>query len=58
MDIHGYTAEHDKTDTLQHSGTIQCVISLSQGDVISVKPWKTIEVNAWSCLTVVMVKSH
>ncbi|VDI49720.1 Hypothetical predicted protein [Mytilus galloprovincialis] len=54
--VYGYTAEHDKTDTFQHSGTIQCVISLSQGDVISVKPWKTIEVNAWSCLTVVMVK--
>ncbi|CAC5401382.1 unnamed protein product [Mytilus coruscus] len=54
--VYGYTAEHEKTDTFQHSGTIQCVKSFGQGDVISVKPWKTIEVNKWSCLTVVMVK--
>ena len=53
---YGYTAEHDGVDTYVHSGTIECVRELKDGDVITVRPWKYMQIDAWSCLTIVKLK--
>ena len=52
----GYTADHDGVDTYVHSGTIECVRELKDGDVITVKPWRDMQIDAWSCLTIVKLK--
>jgi len=52
----GYTAEHDGVDAYVHSGTIECVRELIDGDVITVKPWKDMQIDAWSCLTIVKLQ--
>ena len=54
--VYGYTAEHDGVDTYVHSGTIECIRELKDGDVITVKPWKDMQIDAWSCLTIVKLK--
>lgn len=53
---YGYTAEHNGEDTYAHSGTVDAVRFFVYGDIITVKPWKTMEIGAWSCLTVVKLK--
>ncbi|XP_076109141.1 uncharacterized protein LOC143077977 isoform X2 [Mytilus galloprovincialis] len=53
---YGYTAEHNGEDTYVHSGTVDAVRYFVYGDIITVKPWKTMEIGAWSCLTVVKLK--
>ena len=53
---YGYTAEHDGVDTYLHSGSIDCIRELKDGDVITVKSWKKMQIDAWSCLTIVKLK--
>ena len=53
---YGYTAEHDGVDTYLHSGSADCIREQKDGDVITVKPWKKMQIDAWSCLTIVKLK--
>ena len=53
---YGYTAEHDGVDTYFHSGSVDCIRELKDGDVITVRPWKKMQIDAWSCLTIVKLK--
>ncbi|XP_052062904.1 uncharacterized protein LOC127702642 isoform X4 [Mytilus californianus] len=53
---YGYTAEHDGKDTYDHSGTVDAVRYFNYGDILAVKPWKTMDIGAWSCLTFVKIK--
>lgn len=54
--VYGYTGEHDGKDTYFHSGTVDAVRYFVSGDIITVKPWKTMYIDAWSCLTIVKIK--
>lgn len=53
---YGYIAEHDGVNTYVHSGTLEVVRYFVDGDIITVKPWKSMYIDAWSCLTVVKIK--
>ena len=54
--IYGYTAEHDGVDTYDHSGSVDCIRKLKDGDVITVRPWQKMQIDDWSCLTIVKLK--
>jgi hypothetical protein len=43
-------------DTYFHSGSIDCIRELKDGDVITVRPWNNMQIDAWSCLTIVKLK--
>ncbi|XP_052073933.1 uncharacterized protein LOC127711822 [Mytilus californianus] len=53
---YGFTAEHDGKNTYDHSGTVAVVRYFVNGDIITVVPWKTMYIDAWSCLTAVKIK--
>jgi hypothetical protein len=50
------SAEHDGVDTYLHSGSVDCIRELKDGDVITVRPWTKMQIDAWSCLTIVKLK--
>lgn len=52
----GYTAQQGDKDALIYTGTVDAVRYFHNGDIITVKPWKTMYINNWSCLTVLKIK--
>ncbi|XP_063397361.1 uncharacterized protein LOC134681637 isoform X3 [Mytilus trossulus] len=53
---YGYTAEHNGENTYDHSGTVVVVRYFIYGEIITVVPWQTMYIDAWSCMTVVRIK--
>ncbi|XP_071180492.1 uncharacterized protein [Mytilus edulis] len=53
---YGYTAEHNGENTYDHSGTVVVVRYFIYGEIITVVPWQTMYIDAWSCMTAVKIK--
>lgn len=53
---YGYTAEHNGENTYDHSGTVTVVRYFIYGEILTVVPWQTMYIDAWSCMTAVKIK--